>query len=79
MENMPLEYANGLRRALYAESPTVMIDKVKFSKNTSALAEEFIAHRLGMIPIHVTTEKLEMMDFYYQCSNRKNHAEVSIE
>ncbi|CAL6004715.1 DNA-directed_RNA polymerase RPB3 [Hexamita inflata] len=73
MKNMPQEYANGLRRSLHSEAPTVCIDKVQFTVNKSSLTEEYMAHRLGMIPIHVDTDKFEAMDFYYACKNLHQH------
>lgn len=51
-ENFPL--ANAIRRSLN-EVPILAIDDVEIFKNDSALYDEIIAHRLGLIPLK--TEK----------------------
>mmetsp|Transcript_31670 Transcript_31670/g.75236 ORF Transcript_31670/g.75236 Transcript_31670/m.75236 type:complete len:121 (-) Transcript_31670:147-509(-) len=43
--------ANALRRAMMSDVPTIAIDLVEIEKNTTCLTDEFLAHRLGLIPI----------------------------
>lgn len=43
--------ANALRRIMMAEVPTMAIEMVTIFQNTSIIADEVLAHRLGLIPI----------------------------
>jgi len=48
--DMPLSLANAVRRSVL-EIPTLAVDEVEISKNDSALYDEILAHRLGLVPI----------------------------
>src|SRR3989338_2422601 len=48
------QLANAIRRSV-SEIPTLAIDEVEIFKNDSALYDEVLAHRLGLVPLK--TEK----------------------
>lgn len=43
--------ANTLRRIMFAEIPIMAVKEVEFKKNNSALYDEILAHRIGLIPL----------------------------
>jgi DNA-directed RNA polymerase II subunit RPB3 len=51
VNNIDCSMANSLRRIMISEVPVMAIELVKIVKNSSALNDEYLAHRLGLIPL----------------------------
>lgn len=58
--------ANALRRVMMAEVPTMAIDLVEVKENTTVLHDEYIAHRLGLVPLR--SENAANFNFSRDCS-----------
>jgi len=52
--------ANAFRRILISEVPTVAIEKVEIYNNTSLFQDDFLSHRLGLIPIKVDPRRFNL-------------------
>ncbi|WP_049920825.1 DNA-directed RNA polymerase subunit D [Halopiger djelfimassiliensis] len=49
-------FANGIRRAMLADVPTMAIDTVRFVENSSVMFDEQLALRLGLVPLTTPPE-----------------------
>ncbi|KAK7006745.1 RPOLD domain-containing protein [Favolaschia claudopus] len=52
--------ANAFRRIIIAEVPTICIENVYVYNNTTVIADEILAHRLGLIPLNIDPKAMEM-------------------
>ena len=66
LTNADLSFANSLRRIIISEVPTMAIDMVQVTENTSPLFDEFVVHRLGLIPLK--SEDIDNYNFPLNCS-----------
>ena len=55
-------FANGLRRAMLADVPTLAIDAVRFIENSSVMFNEQIALRLGLVPLTTPVDEFDDED-----------------
>ncbi|KAK1358919.1 DNA-directed RNA polymerases II, IV and V subunit 3 [Heracleum sosnowskyi] len=65
LRNTDASIANALRRVMISEVPTVAIDLVEIEINSTVLNDEFLAHRLGLVPL--TSERAMSMRFSRDC------------
>ena len=56
IKGVPLQYANALRRICLNGVPVYAVENVDVLENSSVLADEGIAHRLGLIPLKTDLE-----------------------
>jgi DNA-directed RNA polymerase II subunit RPB3 len=76
--NTDVSVVNALRRVIIAEVPTMAIDLVEMESNTSPLCDEFIAHRLGLIPLR-SSGTAEEFKYTRECSCLDRCASCSVE
>jgi len=65
VNNVDTSFANALRRVMIAEVPTMAIEFVNINNNMSSLHDEFLAQRLGLIPL--TSHNIDDFQYFMDC------------
>ncbi len=62
LEGTNKAFANSLRRIMITEIPTIAVEWIDVHKNNSALFDEIISHRIGMIPLKFNPKKFSFTE-----------------
>jgi DNA-directed RNA polymerase subunit D len=62
VRNVTPAFANGIRRAMLADVPTMSIDTVRVVENSSVMFDEMIGLRLGLVPLTTPRGEFEIGD-----------------
>lgn len=80
LANVNLSVANSIRRTILSECESVAFSTedylnsdIKITKNTSSLHNEFLLHRLGLIPIYIKDKKNFVREKYKFILKKKNN------
>lgn len=65
LKNVDLAFANSLRRVIISEVPTMAVDMVQVIENTSPLFDDFVVHRIGLVPL--VSEDIDNYRFPLNC------------
>ncbi|MBI4021497.1 MAG: DNA-directed RNA polymerase subunit D [Candidatus Aenigmarchaeota archaeon] len=61
LDEAPVSFANALRRIMVSEIPVLAIDVVDVHENSSAVFDELVAQRLGLIPLSFDPSKFNQV------------------
>lgn len=66
LSHVDLAMANSIRRTMIADVATIAIDEVQVRQNTSVMMDEFLAHRLGLVPL--VSSEADSIEYSRDCS-----------
>lgn len=74
LNHVAISTANAIRRVVLSDIEIYAVDQknVVLSENTSPLHNEYISHRISLLPINQNVDKLESLRFYISKNKTKN-------
>lgn len=78
MKGIAPPLANAFRRILIAEVPTVAISQITMEQNTGVIPDEYLAHRMGLIPIVIDPDLLQWRLFETDEFNENNSIDFKL-
>lgn len=71
IEGVDCGFVNAIRRSMIADVPIIAINEVNMKCNTTNIPDEYIAHRLSLLPIHEEFRRGELL-----CEAKDDDVEV---
>lgn len=71
LSDTDVSMANAIRRVMIAEVPTMAIEQVTVIENSSPLHDEYITHRLGLIPLH--SSRVDEIEYSRDCEECEDY------
>jgi DNA-directed RNA polymerase subunit D len=62
VKDLDVQYINAVRRTAMNQLPVLAIENIRIYQNNSVLFDEFLAHRLGMLPIQTNFKEYKKGD-----------------
>jgi DNA-directed RNA polymerase alpha subunit len=74
LDNVAISMANAIRRVALSEIETYAIDEanIKLTENTTPLHNEYVSHRISLLPINQAIGGLENLKFYISKKHTKD-------
>ncbi|MBU0953200.1 MAG: DNA-directed RNA polymerase subunit D [Nanoarchaeota archaeon] len=79
LEDTTIGFANALRRIMINNVPTMAVAYIDFQQNSSALFDEIISHRVGMIPLTYPVGKFDLVPPGTEDVSSKNQVVFALE
>ena len=67
IHNTDTTWLNTLRRIMISEIPTMAIERVLFETNRTSIHDEFLSHRLGLVPVVCKEDILKLQEYGGSC------------
>ncbi|CAG9463680.1 unnamed protein product [Pedinophyceae sp. YPF-701] len=77
LANTEASVANTLRRVILSHVPTIAIELVGIEENTSPLPDEYLAHRLGLVPL-VSSAEVHRFHTIYEAEDAEDFPEAEL-